>query len=397
MLERFLLLTVVIVAPVFLSMESQILEPFREKNSLEVAVKSKPSSRGEKDLNLLSHRLIKYDEEHGFVSPELASMARGNTLFFLKTVDEQCDKSTANHLISCANDILGKQFYYKPSDTVAEAWANRYSDCDLNSYLLMDAAHKYGFQADIVYAPGHALISYRDKQGNIHFQETTKNNNKGEVADLASPFYIKAMPGFYYQSFDAVYAEKLYPVLTAGRLVRNDGKQLSSVMMSHWPDNPLVQDIYFHFRKPLTEDDVEKLESLLVIDISSTTKRLLLAEYYIQNAESDKATPYLDQVSDEKCSNTCLKLKSKYSIQPQLALWIQQYFGHEIDNVMIINFLNDLMKLYIIIFICFLLFSARSEIKSYLTRILAPAAYFASPLLRRHQESAASKKPDTPL
>ncbi|MFX4311474.1 hypothetical protein F8O53_05885, partial [Enterobacter sp. 63] len=229
-----LLLAVLIVTPLYLAARLDIFDPLNEKASHESEVRKQPSIKGESDLRLLSHRLISYDELQGFVTEEMASLARGNTLHFLKTVDMQCDKRTVGNFITCANNILGKQFYYKSSDVVAEAWGNRYSDCDLNSYLLMDAMYLSGFKAEIVYAPGHAFISFKDASGNLHFQETTANNNTGENADLTSPFYIKTLPGFYYQPHDSAYAEKMYPVLTAVKLPASVGQKIASEMYDVW-------------------------------------------------------------------------------------------------------------------------------------------------------------------
>jgi len=339
-------LAVVIMGPLFLAADGTIFSPLRDKASYEAVVKAQPSVKGQADLRLLSHRLIRYDEQKGFVTHEVAALARGNTLSFFRTVDEQCDRNTITGFMACANKILGSQFYYRSSDAVADAWANRYSDCDLNSYLLMDAMRSAGFTARIVYSPGHAFISFTDEFGNIHFQETTEDNNKGKNADLTDPFYRKTLPGFYYQPQDEAYAERIYPILTAGRLSEKDGRQLSSDMLDVLPDNPLVQDVFFHFRMPLTDADAVQLKSLLVTDISSSTKRMMLTRYYLRAKKNEMAAGYMEQIDDALCNNSCLELKADIDLEYKTFLFIKKYFSKDATILMIKQMFAYVIVLY---------------------------------------------------
>lgn len=346
-LAHRILLAVASGAPLILVTDDQIFSPLREQDRYEAVVKAQPSLEGQANLTLLSHRLIQYDEQQGFVTSDIASLARGNTLAFIKKVEEQCDRKTATGFITCANNILGHLFYYKPSNTVADAWANRYSDCDLNSYLLMDVMYRAGFKPSIVYSPGHAFISFIDENGNIYFQETTENNNMGNKADMTDSFYIKTLPGFYYQPQDAAFSEKLYPILTTSKLTEKNGQQLATNMFSMWPNNPLVQDVFYHYRNPLTAADAEQLRSLLATDISSSIKRTTLARYYQQKGDIDEAVSYLEKIDDAMCSDSCLELKADNHVEYKIILFIKKHLREGVTVSMIKNTFVHIIIWYI--------------------------------------------------
>ncbi|EOK1275704.1 TPA: hypothetical protein ACHID9_004437 [Escherichia coli] len=99
---------------------------------------------------------------------------------------------------------------------VSPAYASQFSDCDLNVYLLIDAAKESGRQIEIIFAPFHAFISYIDDNNVRAYWETTANNNKGTVADLNdNHWYQKTFNKFYYAPRSENYIESLYPVLIA--------------------------------------------------------------------------------------------------------------------------------------------------------------------------------------
>ncbi|AYY47170.1 hypothetical protein M3B74_20240 [Citrobacter freundii] len=394
--ESLFLTAFVIVVLVLLAAEEQIFSPVREKSRHESVVKALPSVGGLSDPGLLSHRLISYDENMGFVTDKMATLARGNTLYFFKAVEDRCDKSTADDFISCANNILGQQFYYKSSSSVADAWANRYSDCDLNSYLLMDVMNRAGFQVRIVYSPGHAFISYTDEYGNIHFQETTGNENTGTDADLNGAFYRKALPGFFYQPQNVAFAEKLYPILTVGKLPEKEGRQLASDMFSAWPENPLVQDIYFHFRQPLLDEDATSLKSLLVTDISSSSKRLMLTRYYTQKGDPDLAGRYIGQIDDDFCNDTCLTFKANQSLKYKIILWFKNNIEPKATISMIQGFLDDVGAVCVFIFACIIVFLSWPGIAGYLTRISVQIPLLSALHLKQYTDPGASKKSGLP-
>ncbi|MBS2525934.1 hypothetical protein KFY69_28255, partial [Salmonella enterica subsp. enterica serovar Typhimurium] len=135
----------------------------------------KESIAGEKDPTLLSHRMISFDKENNIITSETAALAYGNTLKYLHSVRAKCNPNVkTTNFLECANNILGDNFYYHQSPMVSLAWANHYSDCDLNVYLLMDALKQAGKNSSIVYAPGHAFLAFTDGSNNsVQFWETT--------------------------------------------------------------------------------------------------------------------------------------------------------------------------------------------------------------------------------
>lgn len=199
----------------------------------------------------LTHRLVKMDEQNGIVNSIEARKAYGAINKFLKKVKDTCriDDTTENFL-GCANKILGANFYYKPSATVAKAYANHYSDCDLNVYLMFDAAKAFNKKVEIVYAPNHAFLSFiSEKYGVRFYWETTENENTGVIADLSNSFYKKTHHRFYYSPVGEHVIEKLYSILS---LADMDSHRWDAVVKSidkSMSDNPIVLDFYYEDRE----------------------------------------------------------------------------------------------------------------------------------------------------
>jgi hypothetical protein len=292
----------------------------------EQPARTRENVSGNYDPELLSHRLIDFDRQTGIATEERAALAFGHTQAWLGDVRQHCDMSVSNQdYLACANKLLGRHFYYSPVQAVSDGWAGHYSDCDLNVYLLMDAMHAAGREAEIVYAPHHAFISYRDETTHEPlYWETTSKHNMGELADLRLRFYLKTPSHFYYIPEPAAYAESLYPALVIDKITHSDRRNaLLNNLRKRYPDNPIVQDAWYEQKSAITREDAKMLVSLLKTDITSVSKRLLLAGYFINHKEENKVQQLLTEISDKDCNDTCLKLKSQRSVSYRFAQWGQ--------------------------------------------------------------------------
>lgn len=288
---------------------------------------------GSYDSGLLAHRLINFDRQTGIASEEKAALAFGNTQAWLSDVRKRCDTSLSNKdYLACANRQLGSHFYYSPVQAVSDGWAVHYSDCDLNAYLLIDAMHMAGREAKIVYAPHHAFISYRDdKTHEPLYWETTSQYNTGQAADLRLNFYRKTPSDFYYKPESAVYAENIYPALVIDKIRSEDRRQtLLNSLSQQFPGNPIVQDAWYEQKPLITRDDAFSLNAQLKTDITSVSKRILLVRYFSSHHEEAKAQQLLSEISDEDCSDTCLRLKSQRSV-------IYRFAGWSLDRLYAVN------------------------------------------------------------
>lgn len=302
----------------------------------EQPARAQESVAGTYDPKLLSHRLIEFDKENGITPVEKASLAFGNTQAWLRDVKGNCLDSLSNQrYLSCANQLLGKHFYYLPVQAVSDGWAGHYSDCDLNVYLLMDAMQLAGREADIVYAPHHAFLSYRNElTQQPEYWETTSHHNSGESADLQLDFYQKNPSNVYYTPHSAAYAESIYPALVIGKIPAQPRRTaLLKNLIDGFPDNSVVQDAWYEQKSTITREDAKILASLLMTDITSVSKRILLVNYLNSHQQKETAQYFLSQISDDHCSDACLKLKSQNAITYRFALW-----GLPILNTLGMNF-----------------------------------------------------------
>lgn len=290
----------------------------------EQAARSRPVVYGHYEPLLLSHRLVEFDRVSGIASTGRASLAFGNTQAWFSDVRKQCIKSLSNQdYLACANQLLGRHFFYSPAQAVSDGWADHYSDCDLNVYLLMDAMHMAGREADILYAPHHAFISYRDEiTREWLYWETTGKHNTGSIADLRLDLYRKTPSHFYYTPEPAAHAESIYPALVINKITPADKRHdLLITLHQHYPDNPFVQDAWYEQKSVITREDAQLLLSLIKTDITSVSKRLLLVGYFLNQNEENKAKQVLSEILDEDCNGACLRLKSQQSVSYRFALW----------------------------------------------------------------------------
>lgn len=190
------------------------------------------------------------------------------------------------------------------------------------------------------------------------YWETTTNNNSGELADLNNGLYEKSMHRFYYTPQTEEYAEQLYPVLILGEQDKNARQLALNSLMLQFPDNPLVQDFWFKNKSSLNSDDIHELTMQLQTDISSTDKKLMVANYLITHGQSRQAKHYLNTIDDSLCDKDCLIAKSKTSLYYKaLGYFVSllSAFSISVPLNIIINSFYETGKVYIIILVAFFL------------------------------------------
>lgn len=290
---------------------------------IQTAFSSEPGSP-EPDMTLMTHRMITSDIQSGIVTPENVKRAFSHTNGYFKEVKATClqdnIKNTEDYL-SCANKILGNHFYYYPARETASAWAGHHSDCDLNVYLLLDALQIFNKSASIVYTPGHAFLTWTEAQdGRSAWWETTFDENHGNIADLSNnELYMKTLAPFYYQPQSADFAEHFYmSVVIFNSLKPEERKKKAPQISQRYPKNPLVEDILYEQITSLTPSDIEKIKSRLNIDVSSTTKKYLLANYYMKQGDKDNADKYISKIDINSCGKECQEIRKQTSTVDKL-------------------------------------------------------------------------------
>lgn len=270
------------------------------------------------DSSLLTHKLIAIDNKYGVSNEDTDKKAVENVNRFIGDVSEKCDFSDSNDgiskFVSCANEQLGKNFYYTQSVDVSNNYAVHRSDCDTNTYLMMDALKLHNIKSYVVYAPGHAFLAWKDKDGNLSYQETTAKNNYGEPADLKTNFYIKNLDRTYYTPYDENIAEKVYVALISGEA---KGRVDISDLYSNYKWNAIISDWYFDFisdHDKATKDDAIIMANGLKTDLTSSSKALGVTNYLIRNNKMDQARYFFNKIDGEFCTKECFDVGVKLRI-----------------------------------------------------------------------------------
>ncbi|EHY5882416.1 hypothetical protein K4J79_004565 [Escherichia coli] len=260
----------------------------------------------------LTHRLIKMDYDNG-TALSVIQKAWNNTEHFILSAREKCQSATTTlDFLYCTNALLGDMFPYKESNMVSPAYASQFSDCDLNVYLLIDAAKESGRQIEIIFAPFHAFISYIDDNNVRAYWETTANNNKGTVADLNdNHWYQKTFNKFYYVPRSENYIESLYPVLIANSVDSAHKKEIYNNLKPEIKKTPLAYDLYYSMKNEISSQDAEQINLLLREDITSSDKQLLLTGYFIKNGNTEAAQKIIDNIQAKNCKSECIGFKKK--------------------------------------------------------------------------------------
>ncbi len=257
----------------------------------------------------LTHRLIKMDLDYGITTQETMRNALSNVSQYLQSVSATCpwqntDEGTAAY-VACANERLYDNFYYTPGVEVSNNYAIHRSDCDTNTYLMIDALRMKGMEGYIVYAPGHAFLAWKDSFGNYNYQETTSYNNKGKPADLSIDWYTKTIDKSYYTPVNVQMAEQIYNALIYDK---SKGRVNIDTLYSKNKENTFISDWYFYARDKqhkTTKSDAQLMLSLLHTDFTSTDKKMAVLHYLMRNKQKDNALVMLDNIPADKCGREC--------------------------------------------------------------------------------------------
>jgi len=291
-----------------------LLQCVKKEEPVDMPLIALSSTSGNYDENLLTHRLIMLDAKYKLASQKEINTALSNSLFFLSEVKQYCKPNTDNlTFLQCANRILGNYFPYKETDLTSKGYSRAVSDCDLNVYLLLDAARLFNKQFRIIYSPGHAFIAYTDNQGVEQYWETIEPNNLGQSAELWTSGYAKTLHPFFYRPQSESMAENIYQLYLSVELPNDMKASLLSTLHDTLKDNPLYQSAYYDNKKDITQDDVNQLLYLLQRDTYSFNKKIIAARYFIKIGNDTKAKALLAEIPKSKCEQACLIEKEKTS------------------------------------------------------------------------------------
>ena len=265
------------------------------------------------DKKLLVHRLLKYDLDSGVSSQAIYEKALIHTNHFFSESYSQChSENEILKKVTCVNRTLGKYFTYQSSSSVSH-YAEQLSDCDLNSYLMMDALAKMNIQLDIVYAPYHAFVSWSERGGR-YFWETTAKDNTGEEVDLSDKnMYAPSENVAFYHPKKASYAEDLYKVLVDRETSFSDQERMGVLQSSyHLTDSNIIALIHiFNLKKKLNQlndQDISEIESEYQYSDMGNSFRIILANYYLGQNKKDLAESVLNTVDMDRCGEGCYQL-----------------------------------------------------------------------------------------
>lgn len=342
-----------------------------ENNASDFNSKFKELPKDKLDYNFnngfLTHRLISIDHQYGVSTSDVDKKAIANVNRFLSDVSNKCEFINSHDgiskYVSCANDKLGDNFYYTQSVDVSNNYAIHRSDCDTNTYLMMDALSLKGIKSFIVYAPGHAFLAWADNEGFLSFQETTEKNNHGSPADLKKSFYRKNFDRSYYTPFNEDIATSVYKALISGEA---KGKVDISKLYEHYKWNSFISDWYFDFKNDhgkITFDDVKVMANSLKLDITSNDKYLDIVNYFINNNKIELAKYFYAKVDYDSCSDDCFYMGVKLHLKPYVIT--KRLFDHY-NSIMKSNNLQASEKYFFISLLIYIV--ATVLLLSYLTR-----------------------------
>lgn len=317
---------------------------------------SKPSLKYELNMKLLTHRLIMHDRLRGVTDEDTVRAALGKVNQYLDDVNNQCksdgtDKGNAAFVL-CASQTIARHFYYTPSTEVSNNYALNRSDCDTNTYLLMDAASQHGIDSYIMYSPSHAFFAWKDSFGYFKYRETTSLNNKGGEVDFNDGFYRKNFSRSYYTPFKGTRVEDIYDTLTSD--IARVKPDLDAIYKKY-PDDAIVTDWYFYHRAVnhiLTKSDARELVNWLQTDITSSDKRYALIYYFLSLKDRKSALKEFQKIELEKCGEDCfqtgvlLNLK-RYKYTSMFFDWYSNKLKADSDKANVKLFFNGLIMVVV--------------------------------------------------
>ncbi|HFT9547303.1 TPA: hypothetical protein ACGTAX_004455 [Escherichia coli] len=338
---------------------------FRNAGTTEHPVQIMSSGPVKPDNSLLTHRIIMTDQHYGLTSDEEVQAALSNTRFVLSEIKKQCSSTrNSGQFLQCANNILGEHFYYQETALASAGYSRKISDCDLNVYLLLDAARLLNRQINIVHAPGHAFIAYTDENGLPQFWETIEPDNHGQPAQLWTSAYAKTLHPFFYTPQPENKVEDIYRLFILNKLPENERTRLLSVLDETLHDNPLYLSAYYGNKKDINREDVNHLLYLLQKDTYSFDKKIIAARYFNANKDYQRAESLLNAIPKHQCTVKCLEEKAKYSIKHKFYwfLFKNEKYKSEYMIEEQITSISDIIKTILLSFLSILIYNSRKEI-----------------------------------
>ncbi|EAQ3218615.1 hypothetical protein C2O24_20055 [Salmonella enterica] len=337
----------------------------RNTGTTEHPVQMMSSGLGEPDNTLLTHRIIMTDQHYGLTSGEEVQAALSNTQFVLSKITKQCSSSrNTGQFLQCANNILGEHFSYQETALATEGYSRGISDCDLNVYLLLDAARLLNQKINIVYAPGHAFIAYTDENGQPQFWETIEPDNHGQPADLWTSGYAKTLHPFFYTPQPENKIEKIYQLYISDKLPENERIHLLSALHETLQDNPLYLSAYYGNKKDITPKDIRHLLYLLQSDTYSFDKKIIAARYFNVNKDYQRAEDLLSAIPARQCVTECLKEKAKHSVKYKIIYAIASNSSYKSEYIIneAIKSIKDGLIYLSLFFLVLIILICRKEI-----------------------------------
>ncbi|EBG6962453.1 hypothetical protein FJB92_22285 [Salmonella enterica subsp. enterica] len=337
----------------------------RNTGTTEHPVQIMSSGLGEPDNTLLTHRIIMTDQHYGLTSGEEVQAALSNTQFVLSKITKQCSSSrSTGQFLQCANNILGEHFSYQETALATEGYSRGISDCDLNVYLLLDAARLLNQKINIVYAPGHAFIAYTDENGQPQFWETIEPDNHGQPAELWTSGYAKTLHPFFYTPQPENKIEKIYQLYISDKLPENERIHLLSALHETLQDNPLYLSAYYGNKKDITPKDIRHLLYLLQSDTYSFDKKIIAARYFNVNKDYQRAEDLLSAIPARQCVTECLKEKAKHSVKYKIIYAIASNSSYKSEYIIneAIKSIKDGLIYLSLFFLVLIILICRKEI-----------------------------------
>lgn len=338
---------------------------FRNTETTEHPVQIMSSGPVKPDNSLLTHRIIMTDLHYGLTSDAEVQAALSNSQFVLSEIKKLCS-STRNtgQFLQCANNILGEHFSYQETLLTSAGYSRGVSDCDLNVYLLLDAARLLNRQINIVYAPGHAFLSYTDENGITQFWETIEPDNHGQPAELWTSAYAKTLHPFFYTPQPENKVEDIYRLFILGKLPENERTYLLSALHETLHDNPLYLSAYYGNKKGINQEDVNHLLYLLQKDTYSFDKKIIAARFFNIDRNYNQAEQLLNSIPEHQCTKECLEEKAKYSIKHKIYwfLFKNEKYKSEYMIEERITSISDIIKTILLSFLSVLIYNSRKEI-----------------------------------
>lgn len=257
----------------------------------------------------LAYRLVRFDVENGIADRKAADRARANIGTYFRQVDGRCGRyRQARDFLLCANRVLGEYFEYEGTADATNTYAMGHSDCDLNAFLVMDAAAMHGVETSVMYTPGHALVTWAGEDGKTYYLETTVSDNRGKLADIKDTFYVRTNDDTYYTPYDDEAAFVLYQAVVYRQMA---DKGYIVGLFDALPDNTLVADSYYEYLMThgrIGPDEIADITERLKTATTSETLSLILADWYLKLGDTDRALSVLGGLPPQFCTYDCIWL-----------------------------------------------------------------------------------------